>query len=258
MDSSPVAALLSAVGAEVQAAMKNQGSDLFRQGVVDYTYQPDPGVFPRVQWDGEPELDGTITETYSYLLPYLPCGGDRVLAVRTRGTWVLLGQIPWIRSISSGYIPITAPYEPAIGEVITRALRDTTQNLATSTAVTFMSWTSKELDKMNNIDLVNTPDEWVCNYPGEYEFSGGSSFTYNGTGTRRVLLRLNGANVSGTATTVTPVPSLISSLSFRTTSLSLTPGDVVQVEAWQNSGSTLTTSAADAYKSSLTVKYVGR
>jgi hypothetical protein len=83
----PTTNLMLAVNRQIEA---NGQETLTRLGTIDPDYSGSPNFLPRVQFDGE---DVVAEEGFTFLEPYQPAAGDRVLLLRTGKTWVILGEI---------------------------------------------------------------------------------------------------------------------------------------------------------------------
>jgi hypothetical protein len=69
-----------------------QGSD--KNTPIDFRFGSIPADYasgrPKIQFDGESTVS---TNTYPYLSSYAPAAGEKVLLVRVRNSWVILGKV---------------------------------------------------------------------------------------------------------------------------------------------------------------------
>lgn len=66
---------------------RKRGERWTRLGKIDPAYSTG---LPKVMWDGEANLS---TRSYPHLASYSPAADDRVLAVRSGRTWVIVGKV---------------------------------------------------------------------------------------------------------------------------------------------------------------------
>lgn len=66
---------------------KRLSSEITKHGYIDSAYA---SGLPRVRWDGESQVTG---RTYPYLASYAPAAGDRIAAIRSGRTWLIIGKI---------------------------------------------------------------------------------------------------------------------------------------------------------------------
>lgn len=219
-----------------------------RIGTVDPTYTGGSAANPKVLFDGETDPDGVNTQTYPYLLPYHPSGGDRVMLTRCGNTWVITG-------IVSGE---GTSYIPSIGELVGTIRRTgTAQTFATGTTPIVAQWDSDALDRLNSIDIATSNTRYTCTYPGFYRFGGGFSWASNSSGQRYSGWRVNGSLQTGAACLHQPSSSGITSYAVRDGNYRLAVGDYVEMECYQSSGGNLA-NATGAFCPMMQVYYVGR
>lgn len=238
-----------AINREAKAAAAPVADTVFRLGTVDPGYGDATTGYPRVQFDGEDELDATITQVYPYVNTFKPAPNDRVVLGKIGNTWVILGPIT---------SAIGVPYVPVIGEVVGSFVRTASMAGVNSGGSVILVWDTEVMDKLNGMDLVSAPTLWTCQYAGQYEISGGVGFIGSATaGWRFCCLRKNNVQVPGSginSTSVTVGPSN-TAIPLRTTTVNLAVNDTISVEM-QTSLNTST--ATGAYAPSMQIKYVGR
>lgn len=198
---------------------------------------------PRVQFDGEPVLDVTMTKTYTHLVSYTPVASDRVLLERINSNWVILGKV------SGASLNLTP------GQLVFRARRQATQSISNTTD-TKVGFDTEVLDVLNCFTA--TADEYIPTVAGTYEVWGGAGFASNGTGVRSSWVALNGTGVNGSTGSV-PGSSAVNTKAQCGLSIVSCNGltDAIQIYCYQNSGGSLNTSSTAIYYPTMFVKYLG-
>lgn len=121
------------------------------------------------------------------------------------------------------------------------AYSSTTQSLSSGTAAIPLTLDTEIVDSDGGHSNTTNPSRYTCQTAGLYVVAGAATFTQNSSGTRTVQILHNGGGVPGAAIQASPSSSNGTGVSSFVV-VPLAVGDYVEVAAWQNSGSTLTTS----------------
>lgn len=147
----------------------------------------------------------------------------------------------------------------APGSLVARFLQSSAQTLNNNT-VTNIVWDQIDYDRFG---VMSSGANFVPTTAGYYEFTGGVSFTpYTSAptaGFRNLYWLVSGSAVNGTGVTCAPVNSTTMStdLVARPFITYLNGNTGVAMQAYQNSGGTITTAASGTHMCSLTAKYLG-
>ena len=122
----------------------------------------------------------------------------------------------------------------------------TGQSLTSSTTSTVLTLDTEIVDSDGGHSTVTNTSRYTCQTAGLFYVSGSVCFnTTNSTGTRTLNIFVNGTGTTGAGQQAAPSASNGASV-FTATFVQLAVGDYVELAAWQNSGSTLTTATATA------------
>lgn len=137
-----------------------------------------------------------------------------------------------------------------------RVYHNTTQavNTSTHTALTF---NSERYDTDTVHDTSTNPTRLTCKTPGKYDIKGAVSFPDNATGVRMAYIRLNGTKILGVAEFMAVTTPSVATACTLAGSWDMALNDYVELVVWQNSGSTLTFTASDAYQAEFSMERVG-
>lgn len=134
-------------------------------------------------------------------------------------------------------------------------LRQTvSQSLATSGTWTALTFDAEDVDYDNGHSTVTNTDRYTAGTTGWHHAPGGAGFGGNATGRRQARLAVNGTALNASATNTTANASAII-VATRTIPVFLNAGDILRVEALQDSGGALSTAAAVEQQSSLHVEW---
>ena len=130
--------------------------------------------------------------------------------------------------------------------------------VTTTTSLTTGTWTSVGMDSStfdNYGGHSNTTNNsrYTCQAAGKYQVSGTPAISTNGTNSRAAKILKNGAVVQGPYSMVGASPNRPTSVTTGGFIIPLVVGDYVELAAFQDSGSTLTTSIATDQSSFFTV-----
>lgn len=126
----------------------------------------------------------------------------------------------------------------------------TTQSLASGTSGIVLTLDTEVVDSDGGHSTTTNTSRYTAQTAGLYYVSGAVTFATNATNTRTLQVFLNGAGVTGSAMQVAPAPNRGASV-FTSTIVQLAVGDYVELAAWQDSGSTLTTSNSNAISTTM-------
>lgn len=138
-------------------------------------------------------------------------------------------------------------------------LRQTvTQSIASSSTTTALTFSTEDVDTHNAHSTSTNTSRFTAPITGWYKLSGGVSFAANATGRRACWWNKNGAQVSGSQVTVPAVANgTVTVVPARSMVVQLTAGtDYVELIPFQDSGSTLGTSATPGEQPTMTVEFV--
>lgn len=136
-------------------------------------------------------------------------------------------------------------------------MRQTVAQSITSGTFTAVTFDAEDLDYDNGHSTAANTDRYTANTTAWYSVSGGVSYAANATGMRGLRYTVNGTGVNGSEVNVQAGPaSVTTSVPGRTMLVFLNSGDILRVEAFQNSGGALNTSVAGSQQSTLTVREV--
>ncbi|MGW1744603.1 hypothetical protein ACWCRD_03085 [Streptomyces sp. NPDC002092] len=121
----------------------------------------------------------------------------------------------------------------------------TTQSLGSSTSSTVLTLDTETVDSDGGHSTTTNTSRFTAQTAGLYVVTGSVCFATNSAGTRTLQVFLNGAGITGSAVQAAPSASNGTSV-YTGTIVQLAVGDYVELAAWQNSGSTLTTSTTNA------------
>ncbi len=128
-----------------------------------------------------------------------------------------------------------------------------------STGILSTFWTNIALDYVA-IDTakvgldVAASGGWLCPRTGNYMISGALAFSGNAGGRRYAALGLGGNQLSGSMVLTTPIGNNVMTMATGTIILGCVVDDIITVMAFQDSGSTLTTSVAGNSQSALFIR----
>lgn len=135
------------------------------------------------------------------------------------------------------------------------------QNLATGTGVA-MTYTSETLDDdvdgVGGHDNASNTSRFTARYEGWYLCSGLTSFSTNATGRRVVWWAKNGTPISTGQSSATPLAATGIEVAARTIRIYLQAFDYVELVAFQDSGSLLTTVAPGGAAPGMSIGWVRR
>lgn len=128
---------------------------------------------------------------------------------------------------------------------------------AFTSGTTFISVTldSEYVDSDGGHSTVTNTSRYVCQVAGWYWCSGTMNFPTNPTGNRSLQLAVNGTTYPGT-TVLLPAPSGNAWIGVAGGLVQLALNDYLELQAWQNSGSSITTNAASGIQPTLSAIWI--
>lgn len=123
-----------------------------------------------------------------------------------------------------------------------KAYASTAQSLTTATSYTALALDTEVIDSDGGHSTVTNTSRYTVQVAGIYLCVGQVAFPGNVAGARSIRIGVNGSQATGAGGVYEGPPSLSASNSWAAQAIyfdSLDVGDYVEVEAWQNSGSTI-------------------
>ncbi len=134
--------------------------------------------------------------------------------------------------------------------------RSTAQSLANAT-ITAILFDAEEEDTDNGHSTSTNTSRYIAARAGLYLVSGNVNFAANGTGLRWVAVAKNGAEVrAGSATTPGTTNAVGSRIVTPVKVVRLAVNDYVELQAWQDSGGSLSTAVASGASAGLGVAWL--
>lgn len=124
---------------------------------------------------------------------------------------------------------------------------------------TTLQFGAEDFDNAGGHDNTTNNSRYTCKMAGWYQVAGGAGFTSGGGGYRIATLYRNGAPLLGSvgwAVSASP-GGIYTATPIRTTHVLLAVGDYVELFAYQDSGTTLSTIVSSHYESTLSVRHLG-
>lgn len=150
--------------------------------------------------------------------------------------------------------PTGVAWKLAPGCLIARLRTTTAQPIPTGTW-TPVNCTNSDFDRFGTFSGAST---YTVSLTGWYEVSGGLTFNGNTTGQRAICWAQNGNQLNASATATASGNSAIGdALVARTMPVQLNAGDTIGMQAYQNSGSSLTVYNTSPYGVSFNIKWLG-
>lgn len=141
------------------------------------------------------------------------------------------------------------------GTLVAKLLQTTAQSLANTTTTT-ITWNAIEHDKLGV--MTAGAGSYAPNVPGWYEFTGGVGFASSSAGIRNIFWYQAGSAADGSGATTNALTSpLATDVVARPFTTFLNGASGVALQAYQNSGGTLSTGGSGTHMCSMTVKYLG-
>ena len=126
------------------------------------------------------------------------------------------------------------------------------QNVTNSTWTALTFTTGEDIDSHGGHDTASNTSRYTAQEDGWYRFSGAVAFESNATNRRLTRWAKNGTEVSGSRIDTGAVSGGESIYPVRTMVISLSVGDYVELQGWQNSGATRATIVTAEMQSTLT------
>lgn len=170
--------------------------------------------------------------------------------------------LPAIPTFSLGNVPTTSLnrlsavlaflMEPPIAE-----LRQIVAQSLTNGAFTTITFTAEDIDNPDGHNNAVDNSRYYATYPGWYEISGAVGFAASAAGNRGVQIAINGVGPNGAqALTATATAANAPAIVARTKHFYLDVGDYVELQAFQNSGGAINSSATAGEQSGLSIRWV--
>jgi hypothetical protein len=122
-----------------------------------------------------------------------------------------------------------------------KAYSSASQAIPTGTAPNPLTLDTEIIDSDGGHSTVSNTSRYVCQTAGLYHVSGSVCIAVNGTGSRTILVLVNGTAVTGSMIQGSPQSTNGASV-FTATTVQLAVNDYVEIACWQNSGGSLGTS----------------
>lgn len=136
----------------------------------------------------------------------------------------------------------------ALGEAVTFLqdrplvqLRQTVSQNVTTSTFTALTFTTEDVDTDDGHDTGSNTSRYVAPEDGWYRCSGAFNFESNATGVRVSRWAKNGTEINGGRTDHPAISGAQVAYNARTIDISLSAGDYVELQVWQNSGGTRAT-----------------
>lgn len=170
---------------------------------------------------------------------------------------------PLLRTYTPGDL-VTAAFMNAINYAITfgclqppqvECVQTVSQNLTTNTQ-TAVLFDTEIVDSDTFHSTASNTSRVTAPWPAWYQFTGGPAFAANATGRRGGQWAINGTAVNATAALYPTTASGGCAVSLKPYRAFLNAGDYVELDAFQDSGSTLGTAITTTSQTLFTVSFV--
>lgn len=131
----------------------------------------------------------------------------------------------------------------------------TGQAFTTGTTFTSVTLDSEYVDTEGGHSTVTNTSRYVCQVAGWYWCHGSMNFPTNSTGNRSLQLAVNGSTYPGTSVLLA-APAGNSWIGMTAGLVQLAVGDYLELQAFQNSGGTLTTTVISGIQPTLSAVWI--
>jgi len=152
-------------------------------------------------------------------------------------------EVPGNFNTSALFNLVASAINYTLAPVRFKAYSSTSQSIPSGTAVIPLTLDTEVVDSDGGHSTTTNTSRYVCQTAGLYWVSGSVNFATNSSNTRTLQILYNSGGVVGSAQQVAPAPNRGGSV-FTSTLLQLNVGDYVEIAAWQDSGTSLATSAS--------------
>lgn len=171
-----------------------------------------------------------------------------------------MATVPVTRTSVAGEVVTAAHFNNNIRDVLayllappSLELRQTSAQTLTTGVAAALTYTTEDVDSSGMHSNVSNTSRATSVYPGWYRGSGGMYYANNATGVRACQWRVNGTDISGSASgTVAFGGGNDTNVVFRTKLFFLNVNDFLEQVAFQNSGGNLNTVASGVSQANFT------